>query len=167
VGGADSLAIAEEPAGGSGTVVATSPIYMITDDSTAGQIEQAGGGWRALADLVTSDSGVRMAVRDPGGSGDGLVAVGAVAEAVWIDDGMDASAEALMTALPSTRTVPSHAIPEENGEVGLVADMRSTARRRRYGCRDGTRCHVARRLPYRSSCAIPGCPPWRPSRTRR
>jgi len=122
VGGADSLAIAEEPAGGSGTVVATSPIYMITDDSTAGQIEQAGGGWRALADLVTSDSGVRMAVRDPGGSGDGLVAVGAVAEAVWIDEGMDASAEALMTALPSTRTVPSHAIPEENGEVGLVAE---------------------------------------------
>ena len=27
-----------------------------------------------------------------------------------------------MTALPSTRTVPSHAIPEENGEVGLVAE---------------------------------------------
>ena len=35
---------------------------------------------------------------------------------------MDASAEALMTALPSTRTVPSHAIPEERGEVGLVAE---------------------------------------------
>jgi hypothetical protein len=121
-GGADSVALAEQPAGGSGTVVATSPIYMVSDDSTAAQIEQAGGGWRALADLVTSDSGVRMVVRDPGGSGDGLVGVGAVAEAVWIDEGMDASAEALMTALPSTRTVPSHAIPEENGEVGLVAE---------------------------------------------
>jgi hypothetical protein len=35
---------------------------------------------------------------------------------------MDASAEALMTALPSTRTVPSHAIPEDRGEVGLVAE---------------------------------------------
>ena len=63
-----------------------------------------------------------MAVREPGDSGDGLVAVGAVGEAVWIDGGMDASAEALMTALPSTRTVPSHAIPEERGEVGLVAE---------------------------------------------
>jgi hypothetical protein len=121
-GSADSVALAEQPAGGSGTVVATSPIYMVTDDSTAGLIEQAGGGWRALADLVTSDAGVRMVVRDPAGSGDGLVAVGAVAEAVWIDEGMDASAEALMTALPATRTVPSHAIPEENGEVGLVAE---------------------------------------------
>ena len=122
VGGAESIALAEQSAGGSGTVVATSPIYMVTDDSTAEQVEQAGGGWRALADLVTSDSGVRMVVREPGSSGDGLVAVGAVAEAVWLADGMDASAEALMTALPSTRTVPSHAIPEENGEVGLVAE---------------------------------------------
>jgi len=121
-GSADSVELAEQPAGGSGTVVATSPIYMVADDSTAGLIEQAGGGWRALADLVTSDSGVRMVVREPADSGDGLVGVGAVAEAVWIDDGMDASAEALMTALPSTRTVPSHAIPEENGEVGLVAE---------------------------------------------
>ncbi|MGH8825461.1 MAG: substrate-binding domain-containing protein [Jiangellaceae bacterium] len=122
VGGADSLALADQSAGGSGTVVATSPIYMVTDDSTAEQVEQAGGGWLALADLVTNDSGVRLAVREPGDSGDGLVAVGAVAEAVWLDEGMDASAEALMTALPSTRTVPSHAIPEENGEVGLVAE---------------------------------------------
>lgn len=121
-GSADSVELAEQPAGGSGTVVATSPIYMVTDDSTAGLIGQAGGGWRALADLVTTDSGVRLVVREPAGSGDGLVGVGAVAEAVWIDDGMDASAEALMTALPSTRTVPSHAIPEENGEVGLVAE---------------------------------------------
>ena len=49
LGGADALAIAEAPAGGSGTVVATSPIYMVSDDSTAAQIEQAGGGgghWR-------------------------------------------------------------------------------------------------------------------------
>ena len=33
-GAADSLAVAEAPRGGSGTVVATSPIYMVTDEAT-------------------------------------------------------------------------------------------------------------------------------------
>jgi hypothetical protein len=121
-GVADPGTFAEPSAGGSGTVVAASPIYIVSDEATAGRLEQAGGGWRGLADLVTGDPGVRLVVRDPAGSGDGLVAVGAVGEAVWLDDGMDASAEALATALPATRTVPDHAIPGEDGEVGLVAE---------------------------------------------
>jgi len=121
-GVADPATFAEPSAGGPGTVVAASPIYIVSDEATAGRLEQAGGGWRGLADLVTGDPGVRLVVRDPAGSGDGLVAVGAVGEAVWLDDGMDASAEALATALPATRTVPGHALPRENGEVGLVAE---------------------------------------------
>ena len=121
-GVADPGTFAEPSAGGSGTVVAASPIYIVSDEATAGRLEQAGGGWRGLADLVTGDPGVRLVVRDPAGSGDGLVAVGAVGEAVWLDDGMDASAEALATALPAARTVPDHAIPGEDGEVGLVAE---------------------------------------------
>ena len=54
---AGSLELAEEEVAGSGTVVATSPIYMVTDEATAEEVAQAGGSWRGLADLVTSDSG--------------------------------------------------------------------------------------------------------------
>jgi len=121
---AGSLEIAEPDVGGSGTVVATSPVFMVTDAATAETIEAAGGSWLGLAGLVTPGSGVRLAVRDPAGSGDGLVAVGAVGEAVWLDAGMDASAEALATALPATRTVPgaAAALPDGGGEVGLVPE---------------------------------------------
>jgi hypothetical protein len=121
---AGSLEIAEPEVGGSGTVVATSPVFMVTDAATAERVEAAGGSWLGLAGLVTSRSGVRLAVRDPAGSGDGLVAAGAVGEAVWLDAGMDASAEALATALPATRTVAgvAPALPDGEGEVGLVPE---------------------------------------------
>ena len=121
---AGSLEIAEPDVGGSGTVVATSPVFMVTDPATAETVEAAGGSWLGLAGLVTTGSDVRLAVRDPAGSGDGLVAAGAVGEAVWLDAGMDASAEALATALPATRTVEGAvaALPEGEGEVGLVPE---------------------------------------------
>jgi hypothetical protein len=122
-GAAGSLALAEAPQGGSGTVLATTPIYMVTDEATAGRLQSAGGGWLGLAKLATSDSGVKLAVRDPAGSGDGLVGVGDVGEAVWLDQGMDASAYALATAVPRTRTVTDgQAMPAQTGEVGLVAE---------------------------------------------
>jgi hypothetical protein len=122
-GAAGSLALAEAPRGGSGTVLATSPIYMVTDEATAGRLQGAGGGWLGLAKLVTTDSGVKLAVRDPAGSGDGLIGVGDVGEAVWLDEGMDASAEALAIAHPTTRTVTDgQALPAASGEVGLVAE---------------------------------------------
>ena len=122
-GAAGSLALAEAPRGGSGTVLATSPIYMVTDEATAGRLQGAGGSWLGLAKLVTTNSGVKLAVRDPAGSGDGLVGVGDVGEAVWLDKGMDASAEALARALPTTRTVTDgQALPAASGEVGLVAE---------------------------------------------
>jgi hypothetical protein len=109
---------------GSGSTVATSPIYMVTDASTAARINSQGGSWRALADLLVTNSGVRLAVRDPGSSGDGMLGAGAVAEAVWIDDGMDASALALANFKRVTRTVTGNepAMPERPGEVGLIPE---------------------------------------------
>src|SRR5262245_7697566 len=122
-GAAGAGALAEAPRGGSGTVLATSPIYMVTDEATAGRLQSAGGSWLGLAKLATSDSGVKLAVRDPAGSGDGLIGVGDVGEAVWLDQGMDASAYALAEALPRTRTVTDgQAMPAAGGEVGLVAE---------------------------------------------
>ncbi|MGH8774724.1 MAG: substrate-binding domain-containing protein [Jiangellaceae bacterium] len=121
-GAAESLALAEAGLAGSGTAVATSPIYMVTDEATAELLVEAGGTWRALAELATNEGGVRLAAREPAGSGDGLIGLGGVGEAVWLDEGMEASAEALATVRPSTRTLASHAVPAEPGEVGLVAE---------------------------------------------
>jgi von Willebrand factor type A domain/Bacterial extracellular solute-binding protein len=107
--------------GGAGTVVAVSPIYMVADPAAATELDAAGGGWGNLAHLPTTDSGVRLRVRDPARSGDGLVGVGALGEAVWLSDGMDASAEALFDALPYSRSVLGQAVPRA-GEVGLIAE---------------------------------------------
>jgi Bacterial extracellular solute-binding protein/von Willebrand factor type A domain len=119
---AGSTTLAETPAAGSGTVVATSPIFMVTDAATGDRVRQAGGGWLGLANLVAGGSGVRLVARDPGGSGDGLLGVGAVGEAVWIDQGMNASSETLANTVPAARTVQDHALPKAAGEVGLVAE---------------------------------------------
>ncbi|MFG2042032.1 substrate-binding domain-containing protein [Dactylosporangium sp. NPDC048998] len=108
-----------------GQTLATSPIIMVTDPATAEKIKTAGNGWLALANLLdTKTSGVRLVVRDPTLSGDGLVAAGAVGEAVWLDKGMAASSLALNTTLAMTRTVNHElaATPNEAGEVGLVPE---------------------------------------------
>lgn len=128
-GAAGPVELAEAPAAGAGTVLALSPLYMVTDEPTAHRVTTAGGGWLGLADLVTGRVAgpgppVTVAVRDPAGSGDGLLAAGALGEAVWLDAGMDASAEALATALPAIRTVSGTdpALPSTPGEVGLVPE---------------------------------------------
>ena len=123
-GMADKKLLAPAGTAGSGKVLATSPIYLVTDRVTATKLEQVGGSWLGLAGLLAKNTGVRMTVRDPGGSGDGLIAAGAVGEAVWLKDGMDASAMMLASALKVTRTVNSDELPlqDEPGEVGLVPE---------------------------------------------
>ena len=124
-GAPDRLALADAPTAGAGAVVATSPLYLVTDAGTAAQITKAGGGWNALVRLVTAPgSKVRLVTHEPGGSGDGLLALGAVGEAVWLADGMDASADALSVAFPRTRIVAADAppIPVRLGEVGIVTE---------------------------------------------
>ena len=63
-------------------------------------------------------------VRDPAKSGDGMVAAAAVAESVWLDKDMDASALWLAAAHKTTRTVTDGrpAMPAEAGEVGVVPE---------------------------------------------
>ncbi len=107
---------------GAGTVLATSPIYQVAEPDTVERLRAAGGSWLALAKLVDAGT-TRLAVRDPAGSGDGLVAAGAVAESVWTQSGMDASALWLSRALARTRTVTgSQAALPGPGEVGLVPE---------------------------------------------
>jgi hypothetical protein len=121
---ATKLQIAPKDTLGSGAVLATSPIFMVTDKATAGRVQQAGGSWAALATLAGQPNGVKLAVRDPAGSGDGMVGAGAVGEGIWLTKGMDASTLALSKALPHVRTVAgdARATPKEAGEVGLVPE---------------------------------------------
>src|SRR4029453_17979965 len=51
-GAAGSLGLAQGPAAGPGTVVATSPLYMVTDRATGTRLQKAGAGWLGLARLV-------------------------------------------------------------------------------------------------------------------
>jgi hypothetical protein len=109
---------------GSGTVVATSPVYMVTDPATGMRIKEAGGTWWGLSGLVREPTGVRLAVRAPAGSGDGLVGAGVLGDAVWLRRGMDGSSAAMLETLDQTRTVAGTgpALPTEDGEVGLVPE---------------------------------------------
>lgn len=121
---ARDIEIAEDDVVGSGTVLAESPVYMVTDTTTAAHIRDSGGSWLALANLLATRKDVRLAVRDPNTSGDGMVAVGAVAESVWLAKNMDASALALARIYTVTRTIASGqpALPAKSGEVGLVPE---------------------------------------------
>jgi hypothetical protein len=107
-----------------GAVLATSPIFMVTDPATASRITRGGGSWLALAHLLTTAADIRLAVPDPASSGEGLVAVGALSEAVWQDQGMEVSAYALSRIFSRTRTVPGERLvrPGRRGEVALVAE---------------------------------------------
>ena len=112
-------AAAEKP-----VVVATSPLYFVTDKTTAGTVRAAGGSWLGLAELVKQGKPVNPVLRAPGGTGDGLLAAGALGEAVWLRSGMDVSAEYLAEALGASRTVPGDAVakPAKASEVGLVPE---------------------------------------------
>jgi Bacterial extracellular solute-binding protein/von Willebrand factor type A domain len=108
---------------GAGTVVATSPIYMVTDAATASQLGLEGATWLGLATLLQSRSDIRLVVKDPAAFGDGMVGVGSVAEAVWTGHGMDASAVALEKIVPKVRTTPAGpALPQSTGDVGVVPE---------------------------------------------
>jgi Bacterial extracellular solute-binding protein/von Willebrand factor type A domain len=124
VGSAGSLSLAPAPTAGAGTVLAASPLYMVSDRATGTQLQKAGNSWRGLTQLVDESNGLRLTMRDPASSGDGMVAAGALAEAVWLEKDMDASALWLADALKRTRTVTdgTPALPTRNGEVGIVPE---------------------------------------------
>jgi hypothetical protein len=124
VGAAGSLGLAQAPTAGAGTVLATSPFYMVTDRATGARLQRAGGGWNGLAQLIDQRPDVRLVVRDPASSGDGMVAAGDAAEAVWLAKDMDASALWLADAKKKTRTVTEDkpALPAKPGEVGIVPE---------------------------------------------
>lgn len=109
---------------GARTVLATSPIYQVTDPDTAERITAAGGSWFTLSGMLSGGSGMTLAVRDPATSGDGMVAFGSLGEAVWLKKGMDSATVASVAIRGAGRTVTGDgpALPTRAGEVGLVPE---------------------------------------------
>jgi hypothetical protein len=118
------LGLAPAGTGGAGTVLATSPFFMVADRPTMVRLQQSGGTWLSLAHEVAGGDRLRLVIRDPAGSGDGMVAAGSVADAVWLDEDMDASALWLADARRTTRIVADGgpALPTAAGEIGLVPE---------------------------------------------
>ncbi|GLY97578.1 VWA domain-containing protein [Actinoplanes sp. NBRC 103695] len=132
VGSAGRLNLAQAPLAGAGSTLAVSPFYMVTDAATAARI---GNSWLGLAQAVDRDAGVRLVIRDPQSSGDGMLGAGAPAEAVWLAKDMDASALWLSKARSKTRIVAGSetAMPEVRGEVGVVPEYALTKALRTAG----------------------------------
>lgn len=122
-GTAGLLQLAQGPTAGAGTVLAASPFYLVTDPATGDALRTAGAGWLGLATMVEQRK-ARLVLRDPAGSGDGMVAAGAVAEAVWLHKDMDASALWLADAKKTARVASGDgpAMPTRPGEVGIVPE---------------------------------------------
>lgn len=120
--GPDVLAPSGEA--GSRTVLATTPIYQVTDAATAELIKKAGGTWAALSGLFARGSGVRLTIPPPATSGDGLIAFASLTEAVWLIRGMDNATVASVATRRVSRehTGPGPALPKRAGEVGLVPE---------------------------------------------
>jgi von Willebrand factor type A domain/Bacterial extracellular solute-binding protein len=85
-------------------LLATSPVLFASSPAMASRIQRAGGGWTGLATLVDGDRPVSVVTRDPASTGDGLVALGGLGDAVWDSEGMDASALLLDEAYREHRT---------------------------------------------------------------
>jgi Mg-chelatase subunit ChlD len=85
--------------------LATSPILFVSRFDLAAELDRAGGGWGGLAALVDAGRPIRIVTADPASSGDGLLAVGGVGDAIWDSQGMDASALLLARAFERHRTV--------------------------------------------------------------
>ncbi len=114
------------PSGESGAhaVLATSPIYQVADRETAQRITAAGGTWASLAAMLAGGAGMRLVVPDPDESGDGMVALAALGDAVWLRKGMDSATVASVAIRQVGRDAPEDtvALPGGASEVGLVPE---------------------------------------------
>jgi hypothetical protein len=103
--------------------LATSPVLFESSSAMAASIQQAGGGWAGLAALVEGGRPPSIVTRDPASTGDGLVALGGLGDAVWDSEGMDASALLLNKAYRTHRTASALAsTPLTADEVALVPE---------------------------------------------
>jgi hypothetical protein len=95
--------------------LATSPVLFASSRTLATAVDDTGGGWTGLAALIDSGASVRIVIADPAASGDGLVAVGGLGDAVRDQPGLDA-------ALLLDRAFRQHRTTEQLVGSGIAAD---------------------------------------------
>jgi len=105
-------------------VVATSPMYLVTLSGAGNTLPASARSWAGLGAELARQGRWRLVVRDPATSGDGMVAAGVLASAVFKKSGMLDSALDLMRAQQVGRTIttPTMAAPTAPGEVGIVPE---------------------------------------------
>jgi Bacterial extracellular solute-binding protein/von Willebrand factor type A domain len=104
-------------------VVAVSPIHMVTTDAdTRRRLELAGSTWLGLNELASGPGSLSVITHDPGRSSDAMVALGNLAETVWIQDDMDASAASLAAIRSRATTLGEDWSAVGAGEVALVPE---------------------------------------------
>lgn len=129
---------------GHALVIASSPLYLVTQHGAA-PVPAAARSWLGLARLLaTQPQPWRLRVADPAAFGDGMVAAGALADAVLDADGPLVSALDLMRAWQAGSTAPTAtaALPTAPTQVAAVPEyvlLRSgTAAVTAYAPTDGT-----------------------------
>jgi Bacterial extracellular solute-binding protein/von Willebrand factor type A domain len=105
-----------------GEVLATSPMYLVTLKNVS--LPPAESSWVGLAAAFSEQTGKRLVVCDPAGSGDGLVAAGAMSAVVFKLSGAVQSALESMRTWQKARTVTcsAPAFPQSSNEVGVVPE---------------------------------------------
>jgi von Willebrand factor type A domain len=108
---------------GRGTVVATSPMYLVTAKSAAPPTGVART-WTGLGHLLAQPTPWHLVVADPAATGAGMVAVGAMAGAVLVADGPLVSALDMMRAWQGGTTVPaaSATVPKTANQLAVVPE---------------------------------------------
>ena len=86
-------------------VVATSPMYLVTLSAAGNSLPTSARSWAGLGAELARQGRWRLVVRDPASSGDGMVAAGVLASAVFNKSGMLVSALDLMRAQQVGRTI--------------------------------------------------------------
>ncbi len=108
---------------GAGTVVATSPMYFVTERSSP-PLPTSARSWTGLTALLAQQGTWSLAVRDPAASGDGMVAAGGLADAMLAARGPLVSALDLLRAWQEGTTVTAvrSALPQKPDQVGVVPE---------------------------------------------
>jgi hypothetical protein len=129
----------------SGGVLATSPLYVVTQRA-APPLPAASQSWLGLAHtLASSGTKWRLRITNPAGSGDGMVAGAALADAMYFADGALTSALDLFRAWQhgSTATSAALALPVASDQASVIPEHALLASGhigdyRVYAPRDGT-----------------------------
>ncbi len=108
--------------GTAGTVLATSPMYFVTQRGKV--LDPAQSSWVGLAGVLAQQSGTTLVVSDPAASGDGMVAAGSLGDSIYSLSGALPSALDLMRIWQKGRTVSGTApgLPQSANEVGVVPE---------------------------------------------